>query len=176
MNEVELMDSSALSRALIRIAHEIIENNDGTEKLCIIGICNRGVPLARRLVNIIERTEGVKIPFGVLDIAFYRDDIAVETGLPIVNSTDVPFSVDDKRIVLVDDVLYTGRTARAAMDAVMDMGRAKVIRFAALIDRGHRELPICADFIGKIVPTSRAERVNVKLAETDDVDGVSLTK
>lgn len=175
MNEVEIMDASAVSRAIIRIAHEIIENNGGTDQLCIIGIHNRGVPLARRIANIIERSEGVRIPFGMLDIAFYRDDVDIE-GLPIVNSTDVPFSVDDKHIVLIDDVIYTGRTARAAMDAMIDMGRPKIIRFAALIDRGHRELPICADFVGKIVPTSRSERVNVKLVETDDVDGVSITK
>ena len=146
MNEVEIMDASAVSRAIIRIAHEIIENNGGTDQLCIIGIHNRGVPLARRIVNIIERSEGVRIPFGMLDIAFYRDDRYRRLAHRKLNRC--AFSVDDQHIVLIDDVIYTGRTARR-YGRDDRHGRPKIIRFAAS-DRGHRELPICADFVGKI--------------------------
>ena len=174
MKSVELMDAQALNRALTRIAHEIVENNDGTDGLAFVGIRKRGVPLARRLAHIIEKTEGVQVPVGTLDISFYRDDLDDYDKLSNANASDIPFGMDGKYIVLVDDVLYTGRSARAAMDALMDMGRPRVIRLAVLIDRGHRELPINADFVGKNVPTARSEHVNVRLSETDGSDDVVI--
>lgn len=174
MKSVELMDTAALNRALTRIAHEIVENNDGTNGLAFVGICNRGVPIAHRLANIISQTEGIALPVGKLDISFYRDDLNNIDELKNTNPTDVPFDIDGKYVVLVDDVLYTGRTARAAIDAIMDMGRPRIVRFAVLIDRGHRELPICADFVGKHVPTARSEHVNVRLSETDGIDEVVI--
>lgn len=174
MKSVELMDAQALNRALTRIAHEIVENNDGTEGLAFVGIRKRGVPLARRLAHIIEKTEGVQVPVGTLDISFYRDDLDDYDKLSNANASDIQFDLDGRYIVLVDDVLYTGRTARAAMDALMDMGRPRVIRLGVLIDRGHRELPINADFVGKHVPTARSEHVNVRLSEIDGSDDVVI--
>ncbi|MEG1559999.1 MAG: bifunctional pyr operon transcriptional regulator/uracil phosphoribosyltransferase PyrR [Clostridia bacterium] len=170
---LEVMDKTAMDRALNRIAHEIIEHNDGTDNLAIIGIKRRGVPMARRLASIIEKTENVSLPIGVLDISFYRDDLQ-NAEFPATNSTYVPFSVSGLRVVLTDDVLYTGRTIRAAMDALIDMGRPNVIELAVMIDRGHRELPISANYIGKKVPTSRSERVSVKFFETDGINEVVI--
>lgn len=169
---IVLMDKTAMNRALIRIAHEIIEHNGGTGNLALVGIRSRGVPMARRLASIIEDTENVSVPVGELDVSLYRDDSKLQS-LP-VNATSIPFAIDGLRIVLTDDVLYTGRTIRAAMDALMDMGRPSVIELAVIIDRGHRELPIAANYIGKKAPTSRSERVSVKFFETDGINEVSL--
>lgn len=172
--KAHLMDAQALSRALTRIAHEIIESNRGVSNLALIGVRTRGVPLAQRLAATIERIEGHSIPVGILDITLYRDDLTTANRQPVVRSTDIPFSLDGKTVVLVDDVLYTGRTVRAALDAVMDLGRPAKVRLAVVIDRGHRELPIRADFVGKNVPTSSAEQVEVRLREIDGEDGVLL--
>ncbi len=169
-----LMDATAMDRALTRIAHEIIEHNRGVENVRLLGIQRRGVPLARRLATKLQQFEGQTVPVGVLDITFYRDDLSLLNEHPVINGTDVPFLVADTHVVLVDDVLYTGRTARAGMDAVMDLGRAKTIQLAVLIDRGHRELPVRADYVGKNVPTSRQELVGVQVTEFDGVDAVKL--
>jgi len=169
-----LMDAQDLARALTRIAHEIIERNKGAASLALVGIHTRGVPMAERLADLIERFEGVRPLAGKLDITLYRDDLTEIALQPVVRRTEVPFDVSGMRIVLCDDVLYTGRTARAALDALVDMGRPGVIQYAVLVDRGHRELPIRADYVGKNVPTSRSEVVKVRLAEVDGVDGVDL--
>ncbi len=169
-----LMDAQDLARALTRIAHEIIERNKGTVGLALVGIHTRGVPIAERLADLIERFEGVRPLTGKLDITLYRDDLTEIALQPIVRKTEVPFDVTGMRIVLCDDVLYTGRTARAALDALVDMGRPGVIQYAVLVDRGHRELPIRADYVGKNVPTSRSEVIKVRLTETDGADGVEL--
>lgn len=169
-----LMDEDAMRRALVRISHEIIERNHGTEGVVLIGIQRRGVPLARRLQENIEKVEGVRVPMGVLDITFYRDDLSLLNEHPVVNGTEISFAIAGCHAVLVDDVLYTGRTARAAMDALMDIGRPATVQLAALVDRGHRELPIRADYIGKNVPTSRAEMVGVHVQEFDGENSVSL--
>jgi pyrimidine operon attenuation protein/uracil phosphoribosyltransferase len=169
-----LMDPQDLGRALTRIAHEIIERNKGTDGLALVGIHTRGVPIAERLAELIERFEGTRPLTGKLDITLYRDDLTEIALQPIVRKTEVPFDVSGMRIVLCDDVLYTGRTARAALDALVDMGRPGVIQYAVLVDRGHRELPIRADYVGKNVPTSRSEVIKVRLEETDGADGVEL--
>ena len=169
-----LMDESAIDRALSRIAHEILERNHGTQNIVLIGIQRRGVPLAQMLRDKILSFEGVEVPVGVLDITFYRDDLSLLAEHPVINGTDVPFLVSHGNVILVDDVLYTGRTIRAAMDAVMDLGRPKSIQAAVLIDRGHRELPIRADYVGKNVPTSRSEMVAVHLPQYDRVTRVVL--
>lgn len=169
-----LMDATAMDRALTRIAHEIIERNRGVEDVRLLGIQRRGVPLARRLAAKLQQFEGQRVPVGVLDITFYRDDLSLLNEHPVINGTDVPFLVAGTNVVLVDDVLFTGRTARAGMDAVMDLGRAKTIQLAVLVDRGHRELPLRADYVGKNVPTSRQELVAVKVQEFDGVDEVKL--
>jgi pyrimidine operon attenuation protein/uracil phosphoribosyltransferase len=169
-----IMDEEALRRVLIRISHEIIEKNRGTEDLVLIGIRNRGVPLAYRLSGMIAEIEGVSIPVGILDITLYRDDIGTRLSSPLVRKTEVPFPVQDKRVILVDDVLFTGRTVRAAMDAVLDVGRPTMIQLAVVVDRGHRELPIRADYVGKNVPTSRSETVDVYLREVDGKDVVLI--
>jgi pyrimidine operon attenuation protein / uracil phosphoribosyltransferase len=169
-----LMDPQEVTRALTRIAHEIIERNKGTDALALVGIHTRGVPIAERLAEMIERFEGVRPRTGKLDITLYRDDLTEIALQPIVRKTEVPFDVSGMRIVLCDDVLYTGRTARAALDALVDMGRPGVIQYAVLVDRGHRELPIRADYVGKNVPTSRSEVVKVRLEEVDGTDGVEL--
>jgi pyrimidine operon attenuation protein / uracil phosphoribosyltransferase len=163
-----------VTRALTRIAHEIIERNKGTDDLALVGVHTRGVPIAERLADLIERFEGVRPRTGKLDITLYRDDLTEIALQPIVRKTEVPFDVSGMRIVLCDDVLYTGRTARAALDALVDMGRPGVIQYAVLVDRGHRELPIRADYVGKNVPTRRIEVVKVRLEEVDGVDGVEL--
>ena len=172
--KARIMDEAAMDRALSRIAHEIIERNHGTGQLALIGIQRRGVPLAKRLAERIEVFEGVNVPVGVLDITFYRDDLSLLDDHPIVKDTDIPFPVAGLDMVMVDDVLYTGRTARSAMDAVMDIGRPRSIQFAVLIDRGHRELPIRADYVGKNVPTSQEEVVHVRMAEIDGEDEVVI--
>jgi len=171
--KAEVMDAEAIDRALTRIAHEILEANKGAGTIALAGIMTRGVDMATRLAERIERIEGTTVPVGSLDISFYRDDVAMRLS-PEVHTTDIPYEVEGRTIVLVDDVLYTGRTIRAAMDAIMDFGRPSAIQLAVLVDRGHRELPIRADFVGKNVPTARRERVKVLLAEHDGRDAVII--
>jgi pyrimidine operon attenuation protein/uracil phosphoribosyltransferase len=172
--KTKIMDSDGVRRALTRIAHEIIERNRGVEGLGIIGIRNRGEHLGRRLAERIFSIEGKEVPFGTLDITSYRDDLAERPDTIAQGETQVDFPVVGKRIVLVDDVLYTGRTIRAAMDAIIDMGRPAMIQLAVLVDRGHRELPVRADYVGKNVPTSHREIVSVRLIESDGVDEVVI--
>lgn len=172
----QILDAKGIDRALTRISHEIIEKNKGIEGLAIVGIRTGGVFLAQRIARIIAEIEKADIPVGIVDITLYRDDLTVGTHQPTLRGTEIPFNVDGKKIVIVDDVLYTGRTIRAAMDAVMEFGRPKMIQLAVLIDRGHRELPIRADYVGKNVPTSRKESVNVRLTEEDGVDEVTVTE
>ncbi len=174
IDKTMLMDAQALNRALIRIAHEVIEKNKGSRDVALVGIRTRGVPLAKRLAAEIEKIEGARPPVGVLDITLYRDDLSTLGYQPIVHETQIPFDINGKKIVLVDDVLFTGRTVRAALEALTDIGRPQAIQLAVLIDRGHRELPIRADFVGKNVPTSRREVVAVQLTETDRAEQVVL--
>ncbi len=169
-----ILDESAMNRALTRIAHEIIEKNKGVDNLVLVGIQRRGVPLAQRIADKIEEVEKKRIPVGVLDITFYRDDLKKSSEHPKVLGTRIDFPLDDKKVVLVDDVIYTGRTARAAIDAIMDLGRPMRIQLAVLVDRGHRELPIRPDFVGKNVPTSRNEIINVKVTEFDGINMVTI--
>jgi pyrimidine operon attenuation protein/uracil phosphoribosyltransferase len=169
-----IMSAEDIKRTLARIAHEIIESNKSTEHLVLVGMRTRGVPLAKRLVANIESFEGKKTPIGALDFRLYRDDLASSNRQPIVKSTDIPTSIDSKAIVLVDDVLYTGRSARAAMDALIDLGRPCSIQLAVLVDRGHREMPIRADYVGKNIPSSRHEEIKVRLVETDGIDEVAI--
>jgi pyrimidine operon attenuation protein/uracil phosphoribosyltransferase len=171
-----IMDEDAIRRALTRIAHEIVEDNKGTDNLMLVGIRTRGVPLVHRLKAKIREFENVEIPTGTLDITLYRDDLTMAAIRPIVHKTEIPLDITGKRVVLVDDVLYTGRTVRAALDALVDFGRPSSIQLAVLIDRGHRELPIRADFVGKNVPTSRQEIVIVRLQETDQDECVIIGK
>jgi pyrimidine operon attenuation protein / uracil phosphoribosyltransferase len=171
----QVMDTLAIQRALTRIAHEILERNKGTEDLALVGIRSRGVFLAERIRNKIRDIEsGPALPFGVVDITLYRDDLDRGVQNPIVKGTEIPFAVEGRRILLVDDVLFTGRTVRAAMDALVDFGRPQSIQLAVLVDRGHRELPIRADYVGKNLPTSRREQVQVRLAEADGADEVVI--
>ncbi|MGQ9779529.1 MAG: bifunctional pyr operon transcriptional regulator/uracil phosphoribosyltransferase PyrR [Bacillota bacterium] len=172
--KAEVMDAADVRRALFRLSREIVEHNKGPEDLALVGIRTRGVPLAQRLAALIGEHEGATVPVGVLDITFYRDDLSLLSPQPVVHRTEIPFRVTEKKIVLVDDVLYTGRTVRAALDALMDLGRPRLIQLAVLIDRGHRELPIRADYVGKNVPTSRREIVHVLLKETDGEDRVVI--
>ncbi|WP_425807947.1 bifunctional pyr operon transcriptional regulator/uracil phosphoribosyltransferase PyrR [Desulfitobacterium sp. Sab5] len=169
-----IMDADGIRRAITRIAHEIVEKNKGTDHVVLIGIRRRGVPLAERIQKQIEEFEGVKLPLGILDITLYRDDLTTIDVQPVVHQSEVPFSVQGKIVVLVDDVLYTGRTARAALDATMDLGRPEKIQLAVLVDRGHRELPIRADYVGKNLPTSSREIVSVCLQEIDLTEEVLL--
>lgn len=172
--KARLLEPDDIRRAVTRIAHEIIERNKGAQNLAIVGVHTRGIPLAARIAQKIIELEGVTVPSGKLDITLYRDDLS-EVGLqPIVRQTQVPFDISSRRIVMVDDVFYTGRTARAGLDALIDLGRPSSIQLAVLIDRGHRELPIRADYVGKNIPTSRQELVKVKLLETDGEDAVEL--
>jgi len=168
------MTPEDIRRTLTRIAHEIIERNKAIEHLILVGMHTRGVPLAKWLAANIEAFEGVEIPVGALDISLYRDDLSSLNLQPIVKRTDIPTSIDGKSIVLVDDVLYTGRSTRAAMDALIDLGRPQSIQLAVLIDRGHRELPIRADYVGKNIPSSRHEEIKVQLVETDGIDEVAI--
>ena len=171
-----IMTADEIRRATIRLSHEIVEKQAGTDGLLLIGIQRRGVPLARRIAAAILEHEGVEIPVGALDITFYRDDLSMVAQQPVVKGTELPSGIDGRTIILVDDVLYTGRTIRAAMDALVDFGRPQAIRLAVLVDRGHRELPIRADHVGKNVPTSREELVKVHLEETDGEDGVEIER
>jgi pyrimidine operon attenuation protein / uracil phosphoribosyltransferase len=172
----QIMTADEIRRATIRISHEIVEKQAGTTGLALVGIQRRGVPLAHRIADAIAEHEGAILPVGALDITFYRDDLSLIAQQPLVKGTDLPFDLNGATVVLVDDVLYTGRTIRAAMDALVDFGRPQAIRLAVLIDRGHRELPIRADHVGKNVPTSREEIVRVHLAETDGEDGVDIER
>ena len=167
IDKTVLMDSEGIRRALTRIAHEIVEKNKGVDNVVLVGIRTRGVPIAERLAENIEKIEGKKPPVGVLDITLYRDDLSTLAYQPIVRPTELPVDITGKIVVLVDDVLYTGRTIRAALDAIIDNGRPKTIQLAVLVDRGHRELPIRADFVGKNVPTSLSEKICVKMPEYD---------
>lgn len=169
-----LMEGDALKRVLVRMSHQIIEKNKSVEGLCLIGIKTRGVPLAKRIAQNISAIENKSVEMGALDITLYRDDLTDIAEDPVINSTDIGVEVTGKNIVLVDDVLFTGRTVRAAMDAIMSLGRPATIQLAALVDRGHRELPIRADYVGKNVPTSRSEIISVKLTEMDETDKVDL--
>jgi pyrimidine operon attenuation protein/uracil phosphoribosyltransferase len=169
-----VLTSEMMRRALVRIAHEIVEENRGTGDLLILGIRTKGVHLAQRIAQNIARFEGVEVPFGILDITLYRDDLQHKTSPPVIGKTILPFDVTGKVVVLVDDVLFTGRTIRAALDEIIDFGRPARILLAALIDRGHRELPIRPDFVGKNIPTSRNEDVIVHVAEVDDADQVEV--
>jgi pyrimidine operon attenuation protein/uracil phosphoribosyltransferase len=171
-----VMDGDRLARSLTRIAHEIVERNRGTEDLALVGIRERGVPIARRIARQLHEITGRQVPTGALDITLYRDDLMRQAigPQPLVRSTDIPFDLDDRVILLVDDVLYTGRTIRAALDALIDFGRPKAIQLVVLVDRGHRELPIKADYVGKNVPTSRRESVQVRLEEVDGHDEVVI--
>ncbi len=169
-----IMDESAMMRALSRISHEIIERNKGISDLAIIGIQRRGVPLANMIAEKILEIEGAKIRVGILDITFYRDDLSLLSEHPVVKGTEIDFSVNGMKIILVDDVLFTGRTVRAAIEAIMDLGRPDNIQLAILVDRGHRELPIRADYVGKNVPTSKNEVIHVKLKEYDGINSVDI--
>ena len=171
-----IMTEDEIRRAVVRVSHEIAEKQAGTEGLVLVGIQRRGVPLARRIADSIEENEGARLPVGALDITFYRDDLSLVAAQPIVKGTELPFDLNGATIVLVDDVLYTGRTIRAAMDALVDFGRPQAIRLAVLVDRGHRELPIRADHVGKNVPTSREEVVRVHLTEIDGQDDVEIER
>ena len=171
-----VMDADRIGRTLARIAHEIVERNKGVDDLALVGVRRRGVPIAKRLARAIKEITGHDVPTGALDITLYRDDLMRHPvgPQPLVRRTEIPFSIDDKRILLVDDVLYTGRTIRAALDALIDFGRPKSIQLIVLVDRGHRELPIKADYIGKNLPTSRSESVQVRLTDVDDRDEVEI--
>ncbi|WP_053362098.1 bifunctional pyr operon transcriptional regulator/uracil phosphoribosyltransferase PyrR [Bacillus sp. FJAT-27251] len=171
-----VLDEQAIRRALIRIAHEIIERNKGIEDCVLVGIRTRGIYIARRLAERIQQIEGNSIDVGELDITLYRDDLSVKTENkePNINGSDIPMDITNKKVILIDDVLYTGRTVRGAMDALMDIGRPAAIQLAVLVDRGHRELPIRADFVGKNIPTSSSEKIVVELTEVDSRDRVSI--
>jgi pyrimidine operon attenuation protein/uracil phosphoribosyltransferase len=172
----QVMDADRMSRALTRIAHEILERNRGLDELALVGIRTRGVPLARRLARALKEINGDDVPTGALDITLYRDDLMRHPvgPQPVVRRTEIPFSIDDRKILLVDDVLYTGRTIRAALDALIDFGRPRAIQLIALVDRGHRELPIKADYVGKNLPTSLKQSVQVRLQEIDGTDEIVI--
>lgn len=174
--KAQVMDGENIRRAMYRLSHEITERNKGINDIILVGIRTRGVPLANRLAELIGDQEKAVIPVGILDITFYRDDLSLVSSQPVLHRTELPMDITHKKIVLVDDVLYTGRTVRAALDALMDHGRPDSIQLAVLIDRGHRELPIRADYVGKNVPTSKRELVNVKLKEVDGEDRVIITE
>ena len=171
-----IMDRKTIARSLVRIAHEILERNRGPKRMAIIGIKTRGAYLAERIANIIESIEKVKLPVGLMDINLYRDDVQSKRDQPVIQKTEILFDVVDKIIILVDDVLFTGRTIRAALDQIIDFGRPKSIQLAVLVDRGHRELPIRADYSGKNIPTSSDELVKVKIKEVDGEDSVSIVQ
>ena len=172
--KAQILDEAAMNRALMRISHEILERNKGADNLVLVGILRRGEPIARRIRDNIAKIEGVELPCGSLDFGFYRDDLTPLADNPQIRRAVLPFDVTDRDVILLDDVLYTGRTARAAIEAVFSCGRARSIQFAVLVDRGHRELPIRADFVGKNLPTSHSELVEVRLPEYDGETGVFL--
>ena len=172
--KAQILDEAGLQRALMRISHEIVERNKGAESVVLVGIRRRGEPIARRIAANIRRIEGREVPCGSIDIAFYRDDLSRLTEMPQLRRTELPFDVTDRDLVLIDDVIYTGRTARAAIEAVFSCGRPRSIQLAVLVDRGHRELPIRPDYVGKNLPTSRSELVEVRLPEFDGETGVYL--
>jgi pyrimidine operon attenuation protein/uracil phosphoribosyltransferase len=176
MTSRRIMTADEIRRAVIRISHEIVEKQAGTDGLVLVGIQRRGVSLAHRLAEAIAEHEGATLPVGALDITFYRDDLSMLGHSPLVKGTDVPFAIEGATVVLVDDVLYTGRTVRAAMDALREFGRPRAVRLAVLVDRGHRELPIRADHVGKNVPTSREELVKVRVTEIDGEDAVDIAQ
>ena len=176
MSGRQIMGADDLRRALVRIAHEIVEGNGGTEGLVMVGVHSRGVPLAQRLAAMIREHEGIEVPVGSLDITYYRDDLTKIAHAPIVKRTEAMPDITDKTVVLVDDVLFTGRTVRAALDAITDHGRPTAVRLAVVVDRGHRELPIRPDHVGKNLPTSLDENVQVRLSETDGVDEVLIAR
>ncbi len=172
--ERRVLDRDDIKRALTRIAHEIIEHNQGAHHLVLVGLRTRGVHLANRIAHIIEVTEGISIPTGILDITLYRDDFRSTMKQPQVKATEIPFNIDNLNVVLVDDVFYTGRTIRAALDAIMDFGRPRKIELAVLVDRGHRELPLRADYVGKNIPTASHEEIVVRMMEEDSIDEVTV--
>ena len=174
IEKAKLMDEKAIARAITRISHEIIEKNKGVEDVILIGVKTRGVPIASRIATRIEQIEGPKVATGEMDITLYRDDLKEIQEEPVINSTNIGTDINDKIVVLVDDVLYTGRTVRSALNALMDIGRPKSIQLAVLVDRGHRELPIRADYVGKNVPTSKQEIISVELLEVDGNDSVKI--
>ena len=171
-----VMDADRIGRTLTRIAHEIVERNKGVEDLALVGVRTRGVPIARRIARALREITGHEVPTGALDITLYRDDLMRQAvgPQPVVRLTEIPFSIDNRKILLVDDVLYTGRTIRAALDALIDFGRPRAIQLVALVDRGHRELPIRADYVGRNIPTSRQQSVQVRLVEMDGRDEVEV--
>ena len=170
------LDGAGVSRALTRIAHEILEHNKGAENIALVGVLTRGATLAKRLRKLIKEIEGAEVELALMDINLYRDDATTRLDQPVIQRTDILFDVVDKNIVLVDDVLYTGRTIRAAIEQLIDFGRPRSIQLAVLVDRGHRELPIRADYVGKNVPTNRSDRVNVHLSEDDNEDSISIER
>lgn len=174
--ERKILDAEAMDRALSRMAHEILEKNQGAKNVVLIGIRTGGVFIARRLATKIHEFEKVEVPTGIIDITLYRDDIALRSKTPQVRATEIPFSIDEKDVILVDDVLFTGRSIRAAMDAIVDFGRPQTLQLAVLIDRGHRELPIRPDYVGKNIPTSRREEVEVSLKESGKEDQVLIVE
>ncbi len=174
--KARIMDENAIERAITRVAHEILEKNKGVKDLVLVGIRTRGIPIAERIARKIEEIEGVNIPRGELDITLYRDDLSTIAKLPVVNGTRIDFDINDKLVVLIDDVIYTGRTVRAALDAIVDLGRPSSIQLMALVDRGHRELPIRADYVGKNVPTSKKEIIEVRLKEVDGENAVVIVE
>ena len=174
--KAQLMDEKAMGRAITRISHEIIERHKGIEDVVLVGIKTRGVPIADRIGKKIQQIEGASVNTGEVDITLYRDDLKKIDVDPVINGSNVQFSIDDKIVILVDDVLYTGRTVRSALDAIIDIGRPKAIQLAVLVDRGHRELPIRADYVGKNVPTSKGEIISVKLSEIDGEDSVTINE
>ncbi|MFA5026838.1 MAG: bifunctional pyr operon transcriptional regulator/uracil phosphoribosyltransferase PyrR [Candidatus Methylomirabilota bacterium] len=172
--KAQIMDEAAMARAITRIAHEIVERNKGVEEVVLVGLRSRGIELAHRIAAKLEEIEKIAVPVGALDITLYRDDLGRAKTQPTVRRTEIAFTIDSKKVVLVDDVLFTGRSCRAALDALMDLGRPGAIQLAVLVDRGHRELPIRADYVGKNVPTSRQEAVRLFLAEADGTDRVVI--
>ena len=172
--KAQIVDETGLRRIITRISHEIVERNKGTEDLVLVGIQRRGVPLAKRMQEFIKEFEGHDVPQGALDITLYRDDLTTVSHQPIVQGTEIPVDINGKIVVLVDDVLYTGRTVRAAMDALIHLGRPRAIQLAVIVDRGHRELPVRADYVGKNVPTSKKEIIGVRVREHDDEDSVVI--
>ena len=175
-NATVLMDDAAIERAIIRISHEIIEHNKGLDNIALIGIQRRGVSIAKKIRDYLKSIEDKEVPMGILDITFYRDDLSMLASHPVVNGTHIPFDVNGTKIVLVDDVLYTGRTIRSAIENIFDMGRPSCIQLVELIDRGHRQLPFKADYVGKNVPTSESEKVDVQFEDVDGVTQVLLIK